>query len=400
MFDIRCQLFFFRKTGRPDISTNTTCPGDLRVCHLGDLWSPKPLALRPSAEAIRGHFEATTSKLISHRQAFFDIFSTLPIHWFFWEKWGKPEGNQPEKTERYIFLEASCPHPVCHRCQGASVWTRPKGDGFLGETGFLSEILGPKPWRVLGVGDTLSICMWDLSSKFIYRSTCKFTNMTYVTARCLNACEKFQNRWQVCPMECQILWLQHQVHTACVHWNRSRDPFNFWLHTIPSFLHWPRTSCRRYLGPSAFSDNLCSTRLARSRQNPEDLCDRQGCCTSCRFFSYVLFGKVPLISALYMRCSQAFLQQPHILSYSFRDKLATFWTHMAKWSSSVKSFCSAGRSNRAFRAQTLSPSRHFEPLTERHLKWFGGDFGIQIIYPFKKAEASERSNRNYLDLGI
>lgn len=49
----------------------------------------------------------------------------------------------------------------------------------------------------------------------------------------------------------------------------------------------------------------------------------------------------------------------------------------------VTCFCSAGRSNRAFRAQTLSPSRHFEPLTERLLKWFGGDFAwIQIIYPF------------------
>lgn len=50
-----------------------------------------------------------------------------------------------------------------------------------------------------------------------------------------------------------------------------------------------------------------------------------------------------------------------------RDKPATFWTHMAKWSSCVTSLCS-GRSNRAFRAQTLSPSRHFEPLTERLLR--------------------------------
>ena len=103
-FNVRYKMStFFCKTGRPDISTNTTCPGDLRVCHLGDLWSLSDLALRPSAEAIRGHFEATTSKLISHRQAFFDIFSTLPIHLFF----GKNEGNQKgsnRKKRRGIYF--------------------------------------------------------------------------------------------------------------------------------------------------------------------------------------------------------------------------------------------------------------------------------------------------------
>ena len=188
------------------------------------------------------------------------------------------------------------------------------------------------------------------------------------------------NRWQVCPMECQILWLQRQVPYGCVHWNRSRDLFNFWLHTIPSFLHWSRS-----IAAGGIWDNQpCQTNFAPpGLPDPgriQKICVELGVLYELHFFSYVLFGKVPLMSALYMRCSQACLQQPHILSYSFRDKLATFWTHMAKWSSSVTSFCSAGRSNRAFRAQTLSPSRvFFEPLTERLLKWFGGDFAwIQI----------------------
>ena len=136
----------------------------------------------------------------------------------------------------------------------------------------------------------------------------------------------------------------------------------------------------------------------------QKICVELGVLYELHFFSYVLFGKVPLIHALYMRCSQAFLQQPHILSYSFRDKLATFWTHMAKWSSSVTSLCSAGRSNRAFRAQTLSPSRHFEPLTERLLKWFGGDFGIQItiflgrsFWEVKQKSFGSRNLRNMMN---
>lgn len=187
------------------------------------------------------------------------------------------------------------------------------------------------------------------------------------------------NRWQVCPMECQILWLQRQVPSGCVHWNR--DLFNFWLHTIPSFLHWSRS-----IAAGGIWDNQpCETNFAPPGlpdpgRIPEDLCWTRGVVRVAIFFPMCSLAKCLKKSALYMRCSQAFLQQPHILSYFFRDKLATFWTHMAKWSSSVTSFCSAGRSNRAFRAQTLSPSRvFFEPLTERLLKWFGGDFAwIQI----------------------
>ena len=39
---------------------------------------------------------------------------------------------------------------------------------------------------------------------------------------------------------------------------------------------WSRTSCRRYLGQSALSDKLCSTRLARSRQNLWKICVELG----------------------------------------------------------------------------------------------------------------------------
>ena len=194
-----------------------------------------------------------------------------------------------------------------------------------------------------------------------------------VTARCLNACESLAGLSNGMPNTVAPA----PGALSCVHWNRwNRDLFNFWLHTIPSFLHWSRS-----IAAGGIWDNQpCQTNFAPpGLPDPgriQKICVELGVLYELHFFSYVLFGKVPLISALYMRCSQAFLQQPHILSYFFRDKLATFWTHMAKWSSSVTSLCSAGRSNRAFRAQTLSPSRHFEPLTERLLKWFGGDFGI------------------------
>ena len=58
------------------------------------------------------------------------IFS---IHLFF----SKMRETRREATgndgEVYI-SRGELSHPVCHRCQGASVWTRPKGDGFLGGT--------------------------------------------------------------------------------------------------------------------------------------------------------------------------------------------------------------------------------------------------------------------------